>query len=37
VTRVTNDTHGLSRLFTNIGVELVKSVFLITGTLFFKP
>ena len=34
VTRVTNDTHGLSRLFTNIGVELVKSVFLITGTLF---
>ena len=35
VTRVTNDTHGLSRLFTNIGVELVKSVFLISGTLFF--
>lgn len=33
VTRVTNDTHGLSRLFTGIGVELVKNVFMITGTL----
>ena len=33
VTRVTNDTHGLSRLFTNIGVDLVKNVFMITGTL----
>ena len=33
VTRVTNDTNGVSMMFTNIIVNLVKNVFVILGVL----
>jgi len=33
VTRVTNDTHGLSHMFTNIVVNLIKNIFVIIGVL----
>lgn len=33
VTRVSNDTHGLSHMFTNIIVNLVKNIFVIFGVL----